>query len=308
VASAIISTQSIVKDYPQVRALDQVGLEIFEGEIFGLFGPNAAGKTTCIRVLTGITKPNSGNATVCGIDLIQNPVGVRRYASILPEIYYMYEKISVAKYLRFYARMNGLTTNTDAMVQRVLSMLEMESKADTKINILSMGQKQRIEIARVLLGTFSNAKVLFLDEPFNNVDIQMRRKLRDYLRGFLQDGRSIFFTSHNLIESEYIVDRFAFILKGRIAAVGTAKDLKEKFLVPTFFLEIQESDIEKSRNLLLKNLETYAIDVVEHGLRITLKKRDDIPRISTLLVENGIDVYELRALGTMEDVFDRVVS
>ena len=167
---------------------------------------------------------------------------------------------------------------------------------------MSSGQKQRLELARVLL---SNAQVLILDEPFTMVDIDMRRKLREFLKAWCGGSRSIFYTSHNIIESEQIVDRFSFISGGRIKAVGGARDLRQKLLVPKFFLDV--SDKDRAYKLLKNQSWVSSVDLTRNGVTVGIADRDNAKLIPQLMVKSNIDMFEMKGMGTMEDVFDRVV-
>src|SRR5436309_3398495 len=201
----LVQASGLVKQYPRVRALDQVSLEIKEGEVFGLFGPNGAGKTTCLRVLSGLTQPDAGSATVCGIDVRAAPNEVRRELGILIDIPFPYEEVTVRRYLSFFAEMAGVPAYDIPMkVEWALTLLGITHHRESRIGKLSMGERQRTELARVMLG---NARMLFLDEPFSNVDVSMRIGLRSILRDWVSRGGSILFTSHNLLESEAIVDQ-----------------------------------------------------------------------------------------------------
>jgi len=297
--------RGIYKDYPSVRALDNVTLDMKEGEIFGFFGPNGAGKTTCIRVLTGLAPPTAGDANVCGFDIRAYPKDVRQVVSVLFDIPIFYESMTFDGYLRFFGRMSGLTgMELDQRVRSVMMLLEQEQHALRRIGKLSMGERQRAEIGRVLM---SNSLLFFLDEPFSNVDVVMRIKLRTYLRSWLSGGRSVFFTSHNLLEAEHIVDRFAFIANGRITAIGTAKDLKETFLAPVYQVEV--SDVKKAQDALANKMPYHGLSVVGANIvQVALMKRTDAPMIAKLLVEAGVDILEMKTMGTIEDVFQRVTG
>lgn len=296
-----MEARGITKDYPAVRALDGLSLDVREGEVFGLFGPNGAGKTTCIRVLTGLTRPDAGGAVVCGLDVLSFPREVRQSVSILFDIPFLYEKMRFAEYLRFFGRMAGLRgAELDGRLTQVLYLLEQVHHADHRIGRLSMGERQRVEVGRVLM---SNSPLLFLDEPFSNVDVDMRVKLRTYLRSWLSTGGAAFYTSHNLLEAEHIVDRFAFLAQGRITAVGTARDLKEAFLVPVYHLQVGDAagTLRALAAIPAHRLRQIGPDVVE----IALMDRGDARAIARRLTEADIDLLEMRSVGTMEDVFQR---
>jgi ABC-type multidrug transport system ATPase subunit len=284
--------------------LDQVSLEIKEGEVFGLFGPNGAGKTTCLRVLSGLTRPDAGSATVCGVDIRAAPNEVRRQLGILIDIPFPYEDMTVRKYLSFFAAMAGVPRpEIPTKVDWVLSLLGVSRHRESRIGRLSMGERQRAELARVML---SSARMLFLDEPFSNVDVSMRIGLRSILREWVSRGGSILFTSHNLLESEAIVDRYAFLHLGKVIALGTARELKSTLLAPAYELEV--SDVDRSL-AALRAVPHQSLERAGRGLvRIGLVARDDAPRIARTLVEANVDLLEMKSLGTMEDVYSRLTQ
>ena len=301
---SLIEAEGLCKAYGQTRALDDVSLSIEGGEIYGLFGPNGAGKTTLVRVLSGVTRPDSGNAVVCGINAIREPIRVRENVHIMLELPYLYERMTVWNYLRFYARMSDVPErDLNKRVVEVLELVDMDMGHGSRVRRLSIGQRQRIEIARVMLG---DAKVLFLDEPFLGVDLILRRNLRKYLRSWLNEERSILFISHELLESETIVDKYAFIHNGRIIAKGSSSELKEKYLIRTFHMEV--SDRGRALRVISSLDGVQAARIDGEGLSVSLKGTGKISEVAKALVSEGIDLYEMRRVGTMEDVFSEVVS
>ncbi len=298
----LVEADGLVKQYPLVRALDGVSLDIREGEVFGLFGPNGAGKTTCLRILSGLTRPDAGEARVCGVDVRRNPTDVRRKLGILIDIPFPYEEMTVREYLTFFARMAGVPpADVRGRVDWVMTYLGQTQHASSRIGRLSMGERQRTELARVFL---SEARALFLDEPFSNVDITMRMAIRENLRAWVAQGRAVLFTSHNLLESEAIVDRFAFLHRGRVVAVGTARELKDRLLAPAYLVEV--SDVDRAMGLLAA-VPHQSLEPAGAGLvRIGLVDRKDAGAIAKALVGGGVDLLEMKSVGTMEDVYTRL--
>jgi len=298
----LVQASGLTKTYPKARALDHVSLEIREGEVFGLFGPNGAGKTTCLRVLSGITQPDAGDAVVCGVHLRAAPNDVRRHLGILFDLPTPYEGMRVSEYLTFFARLSGHPpAEVRERVLWAMDLLVIRHLQENRIGRLSMGERQRTELARVLL---SPARLLLLDEPFSNVDVDMRIALRGVLRAWVSRGGSILFTSHNLIESEAIVDRYAFIQLGRIVAVGTARELKETLLAPAFQIEV--TDVDRA----MAALEKVPHQTLSRGgpglIHIGLLARSDAAKVARALVEADVDLLEMKSVGTMEDVYARL--
>lgn len=297
----MIEANGLVKDFSSVRALDDVSLKVGRGEIFGFFGPNGAGKTTCIRVLCGLTPPTQGDATVLGIDVKKHPVQLRDNIAILSEETRFYEEMTPRRYLSMFCKLMLMPKSSRlSAINEAADLADLRGFIDQKISFLSQGQRQRVSLARVLL---TEVPLTFLDEPFSGIDIIHRRKLREFFRGSVKDGNSIFFTSHNLIEAEYIVDKFAFINHGKLTAVGTAEELKDKYLAPAYMLRV--SDPQKAREMLDRSLRLTSISIVEGEVALTLQRRQDAPQVAKILVQEGIDLFEMRSMGTMEEVFER---
>ena len=300
----MIEANGLCKDYGNVRALNDVSLKVKRGEIFGFFGPNGAGKTTCIKVLCGLTKPTGGDATVLDIDVGKHPVWIRDNIAVLSEETRFYEEMTPRKYLNMFGKLM-LMKKPERLkaINNAADLADLRGYLDKRISVLSQGERQRVSLARVLL---ADCPLLFLDEPFEGVDIIHRKAVREHLKNYVTKGNTIFFTSHNLLEAEHIVDRFAFINEGNLIAVGTAQELKEKYLVPSYILHV--SDPEKAREVLNGSLPLQFLKVVEGQVAITLSRRGDAPRVAKILVESGVDIFEMRTTGTMEEVFERIAK
>ena len=296
---SIIEAWQLSKDFGTTRAVSSASFKVGGGEIFGFFGPNGAGKTTTIRLLCGLTRPSSGSAMVCGHDIVREPVSVRTDLGILPEEVSYYERMSARKYLDFFARMAGHSRGRrKARLEEVMNLAEIGKFKDKPIAQLSHGQRQKISVARTFL---SDVAVMFLDEPFAGIDIIHRKSLREYLMDYVDRGNTVFFTSHNLIEAEHIVDRFAFIDGGKILTVGKSRELRDRYLLPSYAIRV--SDLRKARRVLSKKLRLKECSIKGDEIRLTLRSGGDVSRISVILGRAGIALVEMRQTGTMEEVF-----
>jgi ABC-type multidrug transport system ATPase subunit len=213
-----------------------------------------------------------------------------------------YEKMTPGSYLAFFSRMAGFTSGSAReRAAAAARIAEIAAFMDKPISVLSHGQRQKVSIARALL---SDVPVMFLDEPFQGIDIVHRKSLREYLRSYVAKGNSVFFTSHNLIEAEHIVDRFAFIDAGTILTIGTARELRDRYLLPSY--GIRASDPVRAQKVLSDNLAATECFIKGDEVVLTLKEAADVPKVAAILGNAGISLLEMKQLGTMEEVFLRM--
>jgi len=220
-----VETRGLGKRYPNghvaVRDLD---LAVEAGEIFGFLGPNGAGKTTTVRMLNGSLVPTSGESRVLGT-ASQDEL-IRRETGTLTEQAHMYEKLTVAENLRFFAAMyeNG-TTIGPSRIEELLHRMRLWEKRDARLGTLSTGQKKRAQIARTLL---HSPRILFLDEPTSGLDPDAAAEVTGLIRELAREsGTTVFLCTHNLALAEKACDRFGFINEGRLVAQGGREELIE---------------------------------------------------------------------------------
>ena len=204
-----------------LRALD---LEVSAGEVFGFLGPNGAGKTTTMNVLLGFVPPTSGAAYLFGID-VRQPIA-RQRIGYLPELTYYYKFLTAEELLRFYAKIFGLArTESDRRIDQLLKLVELESVRKRPIKSYSKGMQQRVGLAQALI---NNPDLLILDEPTSGLDPLGRMKVREIIQRLKNEGKTVFFASHELGEVETVCDRVAIIHQGELKIVGRVADLVEK--------------------------------------------------------------------------------
>jgi len=224
----IIEIQGLTKDYRSAfwgkrvkRSLDNLSLEVREGEIFGFLGPNGAGKTTTLKLLMGLIFPTSGTARVCGRSI--DDVAMHREIGYLPEHPYFYDYLTARELLHYYARFSGFSAaERHERVEKFLKRVGLESAGNIQLRKFSKGMLQRAGIAQAIL---HDPKVVFLDEPMSGLDPVGRREVRDIIHELKQQGRTVFFSTHILSDAEMLCDRVGVLVGGKLQGVGAPSEM-----------------------------------------------------------------------------------
>ncbi len=223
---------------PQVKvALQGLNLAVRQGEVFGFLGPNGAGKTTTMNVLLGFVNASSGNASLFGVN-VRDPIA-RQRIGYLPELTYYYKFLTAEEILRFYAKIFRIPkSEVDRRIDAVLKLVELDHARKRQIKTYSKGMQQRVGLAQALI---NNPDLLILDEPTSGLDPIGRMKVREIIQRLRQEGRTVFFSSHELGEVETVCDRVAILHQGQLTAEGRVADLVRQHQQPNLeqvFLKI----------------------------------------------------------------------
>ena len=220
-----IKTVKLVKQYKNLTAVDQLDLEVRQGELFALLGVNGAGKTTVIKMLSCLTKPTGGNAIVGGYSIIHEPKQAKRVIGVSPQETALAPNLSVEENLKLICGIHGFSKEkTQLKIKELSAQLALDSVLKRKAAKLSGGWQRRVSIAMALI---SEPQILFLDEPTLGLDAIARHDLWDMLQS-LKGKATIMLTTHYLEEAEALSDRIGIMKNGRLLAVGTAEELKRK--------------------------------------------------------------------------------
>lgn len=222
-STPMVRAKDMAKKYGEFIALHPLNVEVHAGEFFGVFGPNGAGKSTFIKLLTGQLRPSKGQIEVLGVDAVADPQKVKANIGIVPESESPPSFLTPAEFLEFVARLRGVA-DMKAKVEHWLEWFGMQEKRDTMCKDLSKGQRQKVMLASAFI---HEPKLLFLDEPFANLDPIYQRKCREWLLDHVKAGGTIFLCSHVLEMAERMCNRMAIINDGRVLAAGTVKGLKQ---------------------------------------------------------------------------------
>lgn len=220
---AALELRHVTKRFGQKVAVDDLSLTIEEGEFVGLLGKNGAGKSTTIKMATGLLEPSSGSITVLGLDLARNALEVRRRMGVMPEDMALLELLTGPQYLRFVGRMYGLPDSLiDSRAQELFDTLDLRPGARTLAADYSFGMKKKLALCSALL---HSPRLVFLDEPFEGIDAVTNRTIKDILLGLQRKGVTVVLTSHILEVVERLCPRIAIIDDGKLKAFGTPDEL-----------------------------------------------------------------------------------
>jgi ABC-2 type transport system ATP-binding protein len=220
-----IEVKNLVKQYKGASrpALNGLSLKIRRGEIFGLLGPNGAGKTTAVSILSTILPAAAGSMTICGVNILHQPMRARRLIGLVPQEIALYSDLTAWENLSFFGRLQGLRGKRLAMrIELSLQAVGLEAKAHQKISTYSGGMKRRTNLA---VGLVHAPRVLLLDEPTVGIDAQSRQMILDKLQEIRKEGTTILYTTHYMEEAQQLCDRVAIMDRGRILCQGTPRQV-----------------------------------------------------------------------------------
>ncbi len=222
----VIKVRNLVKKFGDFTANDHLSFEVYKGEIFGFLGANGAGKTTAIKILSGLSKPTSGEAIVAGFDVYHEPNKIKNCIGYMSQRFSLYEDLTVKENIRFFGGIYGMKRkDIKEKSQQLIDKLGLMEMADKLIADLPLGWRQKLAFSVALV---HDPDIVFLDEPTSGVDPITRRQFWAQIYEAASMGVTIFLTTHYMDEAEYC-DRVSIMVDGRIAAIDTPQKLKEKF-------------------------------------------------------------------------------
>lgn len=225
-ASPMIQAENLTRKFGHFTAVDHISFEVGKGEIFGFLGANGAGKTTAMRMLTGLLIPTQGEATVAGFDVYTEAEQIKRQIGYMSQKFSLYEDLTVRENIRLYGGIYGLSDKAIShQTEALISMLEMQDLRNKKIGSLPLGWKQKLAFSVALI---HEPKIVFLDEPTGGVDPITRRQFWEQIYKVAEEGTTVFVTTHYMDEAEYC-DRVSIMVDGRMDALGTPQGLKQKY-------------------------------------------------------------------------------
>lgn len=294
-----IEVRNLTKIYGNLKAVDNVSFDVYEGEVFAFLGPNGAGKTTTIEILQGLRKATSGSAKVLGYD-VSNKREVnemRKKIGILPQEFNALDRLTVAENVKLFREMydNGVNVN------ELLSLLGLEEKANILFQKLSSGLKQRVGLAAALV---NDPELIFLDEPTTGLDPSIRRDVWSFLERLKKENKTIFLTTHYMEEAERLSDRVAIINKGKIIAIGETRELIKKYGMGDRLVieELRQEEVEELSKL------TSDATVKNNTIEVRIGSLDRLNYMIQVLAKKGIKAKVRIESSSLEDVFLKLVG
>ena len=299
-----ISAEHLVRRFGHFTAVDDVSFQLKKGEIFGFLGPNGSGKTTVIKMLTGLLPLTQGNATVQGIDVRKDPEGVRENIGYMSQNFSLYSDLTVNENLTFYGRIYGLSP--DRLRKRMDDVVQLNGLAPYLNRLsaqLSGGWKQRLALGCAML---HEPKLVFLDEPTAGIDPVARRQLWDLLFELSGHGITFFVTTHYMDEAERC-SHVAYIYYGKLIADGTPDSLRELPDVQppgTYRVEITTTEVTRALRFARTIPGVRSATIFGQSIHALIDDHLDLEHLRGQLLKNNVVVAEIRPLApTLEDVF-----
>jgi len=297
-----VSVNKLTKIYGQQKALDAISFEVKPGEILGFLGPNGAGKSTTMKILTGYLPQNSGKASVCGFDVNEQSIEVRKNIGYLPELNPLYTDMFVKEYLLFAAETQGLGKSANKAVEEMIDKTGLTRERKKHIGQLSKGYKQRVGLAAAML---HNPKVLILDEPTSGLDPNQVGDMRNLIKEIGRD-KTVILSTHIMQEVEAMCSRVVIINKGKIVADDNIVNL-QKSMVKEFIIALElKSEIDKN---LLMNIEGVTNVKAENNKYIIFASMDVREYVAALSSQNNWLILSMSLEEkSLEEVFQNLTN
>ncbi|MCL6494059.1 MAG: ABC transporter ATP-binding protein [Ignavibacterium sp.] len=298
----IIEIKNLSKNFKNLKAVDNLNINVFKGDVFGFLGPNGAGKSTTIRMLLTLIKPTKGNIKIFGKDLQKERLSILRNVGAIVEKPDFYGYLSAYKNLEILSRISG----HDISKKRIMEVLELVGLAErykSKVKTFSHGMKQRLGLAQALL---HDPELIILDEPTTGLDPMGMKEIRDLIIHLSRDQKkTVFLSSHILYEVEQVANRMIIINKGTARVEGAVKELLDASNLSVTF---EVNDVEKAKSVLLNTTWSQKLKGITNNKMELSISNSDVAMLNRFLVENGIDVSSIIPTRSLEEYFLKITE
>ncbi len=298
-----VVVNNLTKIYGTQRAVNDISFEAKKGQVLGFLGPNGAGKTTTMKVITCYIPQSEGNVSVCGMDVTEDPMEVRKKIGYLPEHNPLYKEMYVKEYLRFVGKVHGIA-NPKSRIEEMIEMTGLQREQNKKINELSKGYRQRVGLAQAMI---HDPEVLILDEPTSGLDPNQLVEIRSLIKQ-LGKEKTVIFSTHIMQEVQAICDRVVIINQGNLVADDPIERLKEKVQGEAAFAIQFLEKTSKTALQKIKGVKTVKEGKNKNAWVLTANENVDLRAdVFKFAVDNKLTLIELhKDAGSVEDVFQKL--
>jgi len=301
-----VEVSNLTKHFGEIVAVDHISFQVKKGELFGFLGPNAAGKTTTIRMLTGVIKPDEGTASILSYDILREGLKTKQLMGIVPEMANAYVDLSAWNNLMLIGELYGVPKRQrQERASKLLKEFGLYERRKNLVKGFSRGMKQKLLLCMALI---NEPQILFLDEPTSGLDVESQRLIKDMIREFNKNGKTVFLTTHNMEEANQLCDRIAIINHGKIATIDSPERLRLRSsglqsIEVSFDRAVRVDELSKVHGVkeAKKTGDKIRLYVDEPG--VVLDKLVDFAR------SKRVKIISINTLGpTLEDVFLKLVK
>jgi ABC-2 type transport system ATP-binding protein len=303
----LICAENLTKQFERHTAVSKLDLEVQQGEVLAFLGPNGAGKTTTVRMLSSILKPTDGRALVAGYDVVADARRVRALVGHLTEFPGLYLRMKAREYLDFYGELYGMSRAARrARIEELLVQFGIAEAAHRRLSEFSKGMRQKVALIRAML---HSPRVLFLDEPTSAMDPFSAKQVRDAVAQLRGAGHTIFLCTHNLYEAESLADRLAIIRRGSLIALGTAAQLKARFLgAPILELRLARPLGQPWTPFVTPEMHVQAFDETFLAFRTNDPQRTNPPLLQALSHAGAAVLTLAQTESSLEQVYLKLIE
>lgn len=303
--SAVV-VSNLAKSFGEVEAVQHINFQVKRGELFGFLGPNAAGKTTTIRMLTGVIKPDEGTASIFGYDILREGLKTRQLMGIVPEMANAYVDLSAWNNIMLIGELYGVPKKErQERANKLLKDFGLYERRNHLVKGFSKGMKQKLLLCMALI---SEPQILFLDEPTSGLDVESQRIIKEKIREFNKNGTTVFLTTHNMEEASRLCDRVAIISHGKIAAIDSPEKLRIQSsglqsIVVSFDKGVSTDNLSKIRGV-------WNMEKMGDKIRLFVDAPCEvIGRLIDFARSKNLSIISLNTFApTLEDVFLKLVK
>ncbi|MFA4719268.1 ATP-binding cassette domain-containing protein [Pyrococcus kukulkanii] len=301
-----IEVVGLTKYYGSFLAVDNVSFDVKKGEIFGFLGPNGAGKTTTVRTITGILKPSSGEIRVLGYDMLdeREKIKARERMGIVPEMANPYVDLTAMQNLRLMGELYGMERREiEKRSIELLKLFALYEKRNVKVRAFSKGMRQRLILAMAMI---SDPELLILDEPTSGLDVISARLIKDVIREEKRKGKTIFMTTHNMVDANELCERIGIIRRGKLIAIDTPEKLKQ-LVKDSISVEVSFEPMKLNPSEIAS---ATRVELMGDKARVFTNDPDaTVKELVHYAERNNLRIVSLRTLSpSLEDVFIKLVG